>query len=142
MKRMFLLLVFVIRKQQIYVDAEGLYDLRWPLYYTAARCMWNEDLTGEQVLYDACLKLYGEAADDMFLYYRHLADAAVEEGCTQSSIVWVPPTLFEVYGSRYTLIQEPVTAACAKIEGLTLPQQARIRNQTDFWKAAYLQLAF
>lgn len=124
--------------REIYVDGDGRNDLRWPVYYAAARCMWNEDLTAEQVLYDACIKLYGDAADEMFLYYRHLADAAAQDGCTQRSIVWVPPTLFEVYGPHYTTIQEAMVAACAKLDGLTLQQQARIRNQSTYWANAYV----
>ena len=34
--------------------AKDFLSLNWPLYYTAAKCMYFGDLTGEEVLYDAC----------------------------------------------------------------------------------------
>lgn len=123
--------------REIYVDGDGRNDLRWPLYYAAARCMWNEGYDAETWLYDACLKLFGAAADDMFLYYRHLADAAAQYGGTQSSITWVAPRVTEVYGHDYALIQSAIESASAKMDQLTKQEQGRIKNQAKYWANVY-----
>jgi len=48
------------------------YPLRWPLFYVAARRMWNAGLSADEILTDACAKLYGPAALPMRRYYREL----------------------------------------------------------------------
>lgn len=109
-------------------------DLRWPLFYAAARSMWEKDLDAETLLYDACVKLYGAAADDMFLYYRHLADAGVQHGATTDSIVWVPPKVWDVYHQDAALINSAMEAAYGKLDSLTLIEQNRVKNQYNYWQ--------
>ena len=112
--------------------------LRWPIYYTFAKCMYFGDMTGEEVLYDACRKLYGAAADEMFLYYRLLADSA--QICDSANgINWVPPSLMEVYSENFNLIQTAVANARAKLDQLTPEQAQRVENQLTAW--AYVMLA-
>lgn len=124
--------------REVYVDCESAGgDLRWPLYYAAARCMWETELDAEAILYDACIKLYGAAADDMFLYYRHLADAAAQYGAATESIVWVPPKVTTVYGQSYQIINPAAEAANAKLDQLTLIEQNRVKNQLGFWNNVY-----
>lgn len=124
--------------REIFVDGDGHYDLRWPLYYAAARCMWNEGYDAETWLYDACIKLFGAAADDMFLYYRHLADAAAQYGCTQDAIVWVGPSVTDVYIHDYFRIQSAMKAATEKKDQLTKKENARIENQAKHWANVYI----
>ena len=120
--------------REIFVDCgNDPADLRWPLFYAAARSMWEPELDAETLLYEACVKLYGAAADDMFLYYRHLADAAAQYGAVPESIVWVPPAVTTVYTQTYDLINEAITAANGKLDQLTLIQQNRIKSQTNYW---------
>ena len=106
--------------------------LRWPLYYTFGKCMYFGDMTGEEVLYDACQKLYGAAADEMFLYYRLLADCA-QYNDSPSGINWVPPTLLEVYGKYVGTARKLVANARAKMDQLTPEQQQRVENQLRGW---------
>jgi len=128
-----------------YVFYDGTYPysnmsmpLRWPLYYTFAKCMYFDNLTGEEVLYDACQKLYGAAADEMFLFYRLLADSA--QMCTSDSgINWVPPPLLNVYYENYTQLRDAVKAANAKLDQLTPEQKERVQNQLLGW--AYIDLS-
>ena len=119
--------------ETIFMDGtKDINDLRWPLYYPFARCMYFSDMTGEEILYDACQKLYGEAADEMFLFYRILADSAQE--CTSSSGVnWVPPGLLDVYGNNYNMIQSAVLNIRAKMSSLTAEQAQRVENQLRGW---------
>lgn len=117
----------------IYMDGtKDINELRWPLYYTFSKCMYFGDLTGEEVLYDACQKLYGAAADEMFLFYRLLADCA-QECDSDSGVNWVPPALLEVYGNSYNMIQNAVRNARAKLDQLTPEQKERVENQLRGW---------
>ena len=111
-------------------------DIRWPLIYTYARSMWDDAVDGETILYDACQKLYGEAADEMFLFYRLLADCAAIN-VDESGLTWVPPTMFTVYGDYINEIRDAVAAAQAKLDLLTPEQQQRVQFQLSTW--AYVE---
>ena len=124
--------------REIFVDCgSDPADLRWPLFYAAARCMWERELDAEAVLYEACVKLFGAAADDMFLYYRHLADAAAQYGGVTESIVWVPPKVTTVYDQTHDIINAAITAAEGKLEQLSLLEQNRVKNQAKYWGSVY-----
>ncbi len=112
-------------------------DIRWPLLYVYARSMWNDATDAEAILYDCCKKLYGEAADEMFLFYRILSDCAainVDEG----GLTWVPPAMFTVYGDYITEIRDAVAAAQAKLDLLTPEQKERVQFQLSTW--AYVEV--
>ena len=121
---------------RVFADCSGeMTDLRWPLFYTYARCMWDDALDAESVLYDACQKLYGEAADEMFLFYRTLADCTainVDDG----GLTWVPPSIFSAYGLHVKAIRPTVAAAEAKLDLLTAQQKERVDFQLKSWKYA------
>lgn len=124
-----------------YRESGESFPLRWPLWYVAAKGMWDGSLTGEQILYDACLRLYGEAADKMFFYYKALADSS--EQCQGSSICWVPPQPSEMYPSeRVELINALVEDAKTMYGTVTADQKARMENQFAIWKQAtyYIQM--
>ena len=111
--------------------------MRWPLLYTFAKCAYFGDMTGEEVLYDACKRLYGNAADEMFLFYRHLADAAqVSDG--SDGVNWVPPSLSGVYWYNYDQIQDAYDAVKAKLDTLTPDQRARAEKQLLYWAVTAL----
>ena len=71
-------------------EAHPGYPLRWPLFFPAARMMWDLDLTAERLLDDACTKLYGPAATAMRGYY-HLLQQSLEETTTHSGTWGLPP---------------------------------------------------
>ena len=54
------------------------FPMRWPLYYVGARGMWDPSLTADEIMTEACDKLYGSAAKDMFGYYRTLEQAMTD----------------------------------------------------------------
>ena len=128
--------------QQMGVDVifadwgQEILQLRWPLIYTYARCMWDDAVDAETVLYDACKKLYGEAADEIFLYYRLLADCAAIN-VDDSGITWVPPTMYTVYGDYVDQLYATVEAARAKLDQLTPEQRKRAEFQLATW--AYVE---
>lgn len=114
--------------------------LRWPLYYTLEKCMYFGDVTGEEVLYDACQKLYGAAADEMFLYYRHLADAT-QANVDSAGINWVPPKPGSVYWYNFEHTQAAYEAAKAKLDQLTPEQKTRVEEQLKFWDYTVYQIS-
>ena len=111
---------------------KGCLPLRWVLYYPYAKCMYFGDMSAEAILYDACQKLYGTVADDMFLYYRLLADSA-QECESDTGVNWVPPSLLEVYSLNYDLLQNIVVKLRSQLDQLTPDQRARVENQLQSW---------
>ena len=123
-----------------YRENEASFALRWPLWYVAAKGMWDDSLTGEDILKDACNKLYGVAANEMFAYYKALADAA---GSCKSpeAVVWVPPAPNVVYtDSHEKKIDAAVAAVKAKLSKVSAVEKERIENQLSYWQLtkAYL----
>ena len=112
------------------------FAVRWPLWYVSSKGMWDASLTGEQILMDACQKLFGNAANEMFAYYKALADSS--EMCrSTNTICWVPPEPSEVYTpSRVKVIDAAVQAAKAKMGSVTSVQKERMENQFSYWTNA------
>ncbi len=80
--------------QTAYEEGSG-YPLRWPLYYVAAKRMWDDSLSADQILTDACGKLYGPAAEPMRKYYQILEEAMANTEL--HSGIWNLPDPTEVY---------------------------------------------
>ncbi len=78
-----------------YHDTEASYPLRWPLWYVAAKGMWDSRPTASELLMDACKKLFGPAADLLFSYYSGLAD--INSNCHAKGIAWHMPEPYELY---------------------------------------------
>ena len=120
-----------------YRETEKSFPLRWPLWYVASKGMWDGSLTGEQILYDACIKLYGSAAGEMFGYYKALADSS--EMCEAESICWIPCMPSEMYTyERIEVINAAIEAAKAKLDSVTDEQKQRMENQFELWNKALL----
>lgn len=119
--------------QRVFADCSGEKTMfRWALFYVYARSMWDDVVDGETLLYDTCKKLYGEAADEMFLYYRTLADCAAV--CvSDDGMTWVPPAMFQVYGDYVNEIDAAMAAAYAKLDLVTPVQRERADNQLRMW---------
>ena len=119
---------------EIFFDSFGEpLDLRWPLFYPCCKGMYDGEADAETVLYDTCCLLYGAAADDMFLYYRALADAALEHPGRLISVTWVPDQVNQIYGEDFDQIDALMKRALSKLEHLTPSQQKRVKNQAAYW---------
>ncbi|MBQ4102201.1 MAG: DUF4838 domain-containing protein [Oscillospiraceae bacterium] len=124
----------------VFYDCNGeLADLRWPLFYALGVGMWDDSRDGETLLYDACQKLYGAAAEEMFLYYRHLADAA-EYGEQFYGMTWVPPYVLDIYSVNEQEIDEAILAAKDKLDLLTEEERQRVETQLKYWLYAKVNL--
>lgn len=128
--------------QPAYRETEASFPLRWPLWYVSSKAMWDGSLTGEQILLDACRKLYENAANEMFKYYKALADSS-EQCRAESSVCWVPPNPSEVYTSaRIQVIDTAAAAAKNKLSSVGDVQKKRIENQLGYWEKAKFMIKY
>ena len=121
-----------------YLEDDSSFSLRWPLWYVASKAMWTDEMTGEEILLDACNKLYGKASDAMFNYYKALADCS--EKCTAYSMTWVPPTVKEVYYKYKADLVAAVDAIKAVMDECTDVEKERINNQLGYWEKLYAKI--
>ncbi|MDD3693498.1 MAG: DUF4838 domain-containing protein [Oscillospiraceae bacterium] len=119
----------------VYRESGVSFPLRWPLWYVAAKGMWDSSLTGDQILSQACDKLFGNAGPAMLKYYQALATASAE--CKGDSICWVPPAPSEMYTSaQIKKIDATVSAAEKMKPKISSDQRKRLENQLNYWKSA------
>ncbi len=119
---------------EFYEDGSS-FPLRWPLWYVNAKGMWDKDLTGSQILQDACRKLFGRAADLMLSYYLALADIAIHNEA--KTIGWHPPDPDLVYQVEDVIRIDDIFAAISVLKPhLTKEESARVENQQQLWEKA------
>ena len=114
-----------------YLEDESTFALRWPLWYVASRSMWGTEKNGEELLRDACDKLFGAAGEAMFNYYKKLAD--ISESSTEYSMTWVPANVKKFYGPYKDELIELVKAVRSAQAGCTNIEKERIHNQLGYW---------
>jgi hypothetical protein len=119
---------------------EQAYPLRWPLFYVAAKRMWDASLSADAILSDACAKLYGPAAQPMRGYYRELEEA-MRQAPVHSGI-WNLPAGDALYTpeicARLRQRLAEATEAAAKAD---LGVQQRIAAESATWQLAEQTLA-
>jgi len=71
------------------------FPIRWPLFYVATRAFWDLDRSADEILREACERLYQDAASSMFRYYKTLERALAET--TQPVGNWNLPSPEQVY---------------------------------------------
>ena len=115
-----------------YERADGYLDIRWPLWYVAAKGMWDCNLTFEQLMKPACEKLFGTAAGEMYHFYKALNDA--NKNCTAPNYYWALPEPEQVYTAQWIAkadaAMEKARAAAARDGGAV---QERVENQYENW---------
>ena len=108
-------------------------SLRWPLYYLSARSMWDCGLSFKDIMLDACQKLYGPAANDMYSFYCLLNQENMN--CTAPNFRWSLPRPYEVYDDPNMLLDaelllDSALEKAAKVGGAVLE---RVQTQYDNW---------
>lgn len=120
---------------QAYREYEASLPLRWPLWYVAAKGAWDSSLTGDEILQDACNKLFGKGADAMFAYYKALANAS--EDCGVDSYAWSGPSPSSVYTAAHIKkIDAAIANAEAMLSKVSDLERQRMENQIELWKEA------
>lgn len=119
----------------VYRETQTSFALRWPLWYVAAKGMWDSSKTGDQILQEACDKLFGEGSDIMFKYYHTLAE--ISESCTARSIAWVPPLPSEMYTpANKAKIDAIIKEAKTYLSRVSDKERSRMENQIEYWENA------
>lgn len=118
-----------------YREYENSIPLRWPLWYVANKGCWDQDASGEELLRDACEKLYGKGADAMLAYYLALADAS--ESATVDSHAWWAPAPNQIYtASHVRNIDSKINAAKNMLDKVSEVEKKRMENQIKLWEKA------
>jgi len=109
------------------------FPLRWPLYYVGARGLWNPDVAAGEVMHEACAKLFGQVADNMFNFYQSLDQAMLDSGLRAKS--WRLPSPELVYTPA--VVQEATMWINRSRKGAVDPDvQARIAEERKMWDHA------
>lgn len=113
--------------------------LRWPLYHVAARAMWDPDVDSDDVMREACARLYGRAAGHMIGFYGVL-ERAVSRQRFYGGKNWHLPPVHCLYDpsvvEQADRHLEAAAAAAADAEAL-----ARVRQQQAMWSNASAVIA-
>ena len=118
-----------------YREYEMSFALRWPLWYVANKGCWVTDATGEELLADACQKLFGKGADVMLEYYMALA--AASEECTADSHAWAAPAASSVYTQAHIQkIDAIIARAKTMLNQVSDLERKRMENQIELWETA------
>lgn len=109
------------------------FPLRWPLYYVGARGTWDSELSAQQIMREACDKLYGPAAEPMLRFYEVIERAMANSRLTGGN--WNLPAPEKIYtpgveaqATRY-LVE---AAAVTKDEAIL----TRIGQEQKMWEDA------
>ena len=114
---------------------ERTYPLRWPLFYVAAKGMWDASLTFETILRDACEKLYGPAAPQMFRYFVDLESCM--RNCSRHGGTWNLPDPLEVYPADVQArLSKHLAEAREAAQSASPEVQQRIAADQEIWKVA------
>ncbi|MAE62923.1 MAG: hypothetical protein CMJ18_01515 [Phycisphaeraceae bacterium] len=109
------------------------FPLRWPLYYVAARGLWDTTLTSDQIMTEACNKLYGPAANSMLRFYQVIEKAMIDSELTGRN--WDLPSPEAIYTPdiESRAAEHLVQAAEATSDPAIL---ARIADEQEMWNRA------
>ncbi len=108
----------------------------WPLYYVAARALWDPRLDAGVILSEACSALYGPAGASMLAYYRTL-ERALSAGKEHAGI-WNLPDPRKVYPPAVrTACRRHLTEALAKAAAAGRPENwQRVAHEVKEWSVA------
>ena len=114
------------------------FPIRWPLYYMAARGSWDSTLRADHIMLEACTRLFGDAANHMFWFYRTLQMAMLHTPhpggnwhLPSPELVYTPD--IEARATSY------ITEAAQLAEDPDV--QARIASELQMWEQARATLA-
>lgn len=121
-----------------YHETGNSFPLRWPLWYVASKGAWDASLSANDILSDACSKLFGKAGQAMLGYYNALA--AASEQTQGESITWVPCDPSEMYtAAQIQKIDAAANAARAFKGQVSDTEWERIQITLNYWEAAKSQ---
>lgn len=115
-----------------YERKNNAFPLRWPQWYVMAHGCYNTRLAFDDVLGDACEKLYGNASEQMFNFYKILEKANAH--CRYPHFNWGLPLVGEIYDEEYLKAAENALCIAEDVKELTSAQRDRIVQQRAEWE--------
>ena len=114
------------------------FPLRWPLYYTGARGLWDPEVTSRKIMQEACAKLYGPASAAMCNYYATIEQAMADSDLLAKS--WRLPSPELIYTPE---IEKKATGYLDSARAIPVDGAAgeRIRQERALWDDACALLA-
>ena len=113
---------------------------RWPLFYVGARGLWDPKVTSDQVMAEACQKLYGPASTHMLKFYQVIEQAAWYAGTQPhlSGQAWVLPSPELIYTPQVVAQATEHLQAAAALAGSLADQNIsqRIAEEQQMWQTA------
>ena len=98
------------------------FPLRWPLYYAGARGSWDPKVDAKQIMQEACVKLYGPAAEAMQRYYAAFEKAM--DPCQIPMKSWRLPSPEKIYTPP---VESAAAGALDEAEKLATDDAAKAR---------------
>lgn len=108
------------------------YPRRWPLYYLAARGLWNPDDDPNEILREACERLYGDAAEPMLRYFTTLARAMKEAHVHRGGSGLPPPDL--IYTTEVVAEVRDALDKARSAVSEDVPSGQRVAKEIELWQ--------
>lgn len=115
-----------------YERKNNAFPIRWPQWYCMAHGCYNTGIEFDDIMSDACEKLYGMAAERMFRFYKTMEEANAH--CRYPHFNWGLPLVGEIYDEQYLTAVEKALCEAEATEGLTEDQRDRIAQQRAEWE--------
>lgn len=124
---------YLTYETQARYEDNKVWPVRWPLFYVGAYGSWDPDVTSAQLMSDACKKLYGPAAGDMFDFYRALEQAMADSDEVGGN--WHLPSPQLIYTEEVVV---HATAALERAEAVNVNATIarRIEMERQMWTEA------
>ena len=114
------------------------FPLRWPLYYVGARGLWNPEQTVDEIMTEACGKLYGPAAKDMLNFYKVIERAIADSDQYEGN--WHLPSPEKIYSPEIeTQASRHLHQAAKATDEAAI--RARIAQEQKMWDQAKATLS-
>jgi len=111
------------------------FPLRWAQYYVGARGMWNPEIDPDQVLSEACDKLYGPAANAITRLY--LLQQAAMRATTEHAGNWALPAPHLIYTPGVEAEGDALLGVAERsLENLPsdAPARGRVSVEREVWQ--------
>lgn len=115
-----------------YERRNNAFPIRWPQWYCMAHACYNTSLKFDDVLLDACEKLYGNASSLMFEFYKAMEQANAH--CHYPHFNWGLPLVGEIYDDEFIERVEKALCAAENADGICKLQRERIAQQRSEWE--------
>lgn len=119
---------------KVYDISETCYDLRWPLWYINNAALYDSSKNLDDLLLDACNKLYSSAGKQMYEFYKVLIKAMKNSPVNSSDYAtWHMPTVNSTYSAYVAEADARLAEAMKVATALGGNVYTRVQSQQYNW---------